>query len=87
MTIRELFRMDFVRGDIVHGNAYWKPETGECIFHDPDFDDKDTFCITTLDLDGVSGGIWDGYSSDRDADIGREEAAMRIVTESGWERA
>ena len=85
MTVSQLFDMDFVRGYLFHGGAYWRPDTGECVFRDPDLDDV-SFCVTWIDLGKVDGSVWDGYSSSRDDGISLDVASYRIVTEDGWRK-
>ena len=83
--------VDGIMSGLLSGKAYWKPETGECVFHDEVFDEPpentgDTFTMTSLDLERARpDDIWAGYCSDSDRDIGREEAVAMIAGEPGWE--
>lgn len=86
-SIDRFFAEMHVCSNILHDVSYWKPSTGECVFHDPDFDDDESFALTIIDMERVEGSVWDGYRPSYDRDIDRGEAVRRILDEEGWQVA
>lgn len=84
------YKANEIHEQLMRDECFWHWPTGHVIFHDPVYDeppareDSSTYCITKLDLDELSDDVWDGYHSDEDEDIERNEAVELIMNTNCW---